>query len=200
MLIIYHYFYFFCQNNIKEYLDFYLLYVYNYFSKGVYLLEKYLIDEIIKNNSKKNAYYFTYEEKGEKVRVYDNEGFEIKPEEAVFLIEGMTNTYINMSQEEMNKLVRRNADNEFENYILHYGPYLIESDFRKNQKKDWGFTCKTCKKKVSSKNTKSWWRIDGPFHQSHDKYCSKECIQPVIDEIKDNIKSEIYQRFGAKWE
>lgn len=161
-------------------------------------MEKYRIEEFIKNNSRKTAYYFTYEEKEEKVRVFDNRGFEIKPEVAVSLIEGMTNTYINMSQKEMNKLVKRNADNEFENCTFHYGPYVIESDFRKDLKTDWGFICKTCKKKVSSKNAISWWRIDGPFHQSHDKYCSEECIQPAIDEMENDIKCGIYKRYGVE--
>ncbi|MGE7625432.1 hypothetical protein ACQKMD_21275 [Viridibacillus sp. NPDC096237] len=156
-----------------------------------------ILEEFTKN-SRNTAYKFVYEEKVEKVRVFDNWGYEIKPEVAVSLIEGMTNAYINMSQEDMIRLKKQNADNEIEHYIFQNGPSAINSEFRKTLKKDWGFTCKTCKKKVSSKNDTSWWRIYGHYHQSNDKYCSKKCIQLVIDEIQERIKFRIYERFGVE--
>ncbi|MGE7665825.1 hypothetical protein ACQKMN_08895 [Ureibacillus composti] len=155
---------------------------------------------ILKNfieGSRFSAFRFVLEENTEKVHVFDNYGYEIEPEIAKNLIEGMTNTYVYMNELDRIKLQRDNADNEFRHHTHNYGPVSLESKFRTNLKRNWGFTCKACGKKVSSKNDVSWWRIDGAGYETDDKYCSKECIQPKVDELRENIKSRIYENFGV---
>jgi hypothetical protein len=161
------------------------------------IMDKNIIKEFIED-SKHVAFHFVYEENSGKIRVLDNHGYEISPESAAAIIEGMTKAYINLSDVEINNIRKRNAENELWKYSYLYGPRALETLFRKNLKRDWGFTCRKCGKKVSSKTDNSWWRIEGPDYESNHKYCSEQCIQPVVSEIKQKIKMETYERFGVK--
>ena len=160
-------------------------------------MDKNITKEFIED-SRYTAFHFAYEEHSGKIRVLDNHGYEISPESAVTIIEGMTKAYVNLSEVEINDIRKHNAENEMRNYSRLYGPKALEKLFRKNIKKDWGFTCSKCGKKVSSKSDNSWWRIDGSDYESNHKYCSEQCIQPVLSEIKQRIKIETYERFGVK--
>lgn len=150
------------------------------------------------NDSRYAAFRFNYQESSGKVQVIDNSGYEIIPEYAVLIIEGMTKAYVNLTDGEINEIRKRNAEKDLWNYSQSYGPGALETPFRNNLKRNWGFTCVTCGKKVSSKSDKSWWRIDGPNYESNDKYCSEKCIKPVISEIKQKVKIETYEEFGVK--
>ena len=156
-----------------------------------------IIKEFIRD-SKNIMFRFVYEESSGRVRVVDNNGYEISQESAVAIIEGMTKAYVNLSDVEINNIRKHNADNELWNDSYLYGPSALETLFRKNLKKDWGFTCRKCGKKVSSKTDNSCWRIYGTGYDSNHKYCSEQCIQPVVSEIKQKIKIETYERFGVK--
>ncbi|MHC8968759.1 hypothetical protein [Priestia aryabhattai] len=160
-------------------------------------MNKAIIKDFIKS-SRGSMFSFTYDENNGKVQVLDNWGYEISPESAAAIIEGMSKAYINLTDVEINGIRKRNADNEIWHDSYLYGPRASESSFRKNLKRNWGFTCKKCGKKVSSKNDNSWWRIDGANYSSNNKYCSKQCIDPVVSEIEQKIEIATYKRFGVK--
>ncbi|MEK5006162.1 MULTISPECIES: hypothetical protein [Bacillus] len=161
-------------------------------------MDKNIIKKFIED-TKYISFSFEYEEDSGKIRVLDNHGYEISSESATVIIEGMTKAYINLSDVEINNIRKYNAENDLWNYSQSYGPRVLETLFRKNLKKDWGFTCIKCGKKMSSKSDKSWWRIYGPDYESNHKYCSEQCILPVLSKIKEKIKIETYERFGVRY-
>lgn len=161
------------------------------------IMDKNIIKEFIED-SKHVTFHFVYEENSGKIRVLNNHGYEISPESGAAIIEGMTKAYVNLSDVEMNNIRMHNAENDLWNYSQSYGPRALETPFRNNLKGNWGFTCGMCGKKVSSKTDSSWWRIAGSDYESNHKYCSEQCIQPVLSEIKQKIKIETYERFGVR--
>lgn len=113
-------------------------------------MDKNIIKKFIED-TKYISFSFEYEEDSGKIRVLDNHGYEISSESATVIIEGMTKAYINLSDVEINNIRKYNAENDLWNYSQSYGPRVLETLFRKNLKKDWGFTCIKCGKKCRVK-------------------------------------------------
>ncbi|WP_404404703.1 hypothetical protein [Jeotgalibacillus malaysiensis] len=160
-------------------------------------MDKNVIREYIKNNKRIN-YHFDYEEDSGKVKLFNDEGYEIDPKIALALAEELNHTYKNMSEYDLNEIKKQNAENEYWHYTLCYGPNSLETAFRKNLKRKWSFSCKNCGKKVSSDKDKSWWRISGPNYESSNKYCSKKCIDPIISDIRSDLKASMYKSFDVQ--
>lgn len=175
----------------------YCIKIYTNLNDGGRTMDKGKIIEFL-NDSRYATFRFNYEEDSGKVQVIDNNGYEINPEYALIIIEGMTKAYVDLRDVEMNNIRIRNAENDLRNYSQSYGPRALETPFRNNLKRNWGFTCGTCGTKVSSKSDNSWWRIYGSGYESNHKYCSEQCIRPVLSEIKEKIKKETYERFGVR--
>ena len=166
------------------------------------MLKKFIENSTGDSISSRKYYHFEYEEsegKG-KARLIDDRGYEVSIPEAALIIEGLNNAYIIPDEEEVNDyLNNRNAKNALQDDLRFENLRITGKLFRVDRKRNWGFTCASCKKKVISEDNKIWWVIEGYDYTSDDKYCSEECAYPLHNEMLENIKKSIYKRYNIDY-
>lgn len=164
------------------------------------MLKKFIENSTGNSISGRKYYHFEYEEsegKG-KARLIDDRGYEVSIPEAALIIEGLNNAYMIPDEEEVNDyLNKRNAKNALQDDLRFEALRIRGKLFRIDRKRNWGFTCASCKKKIISEDNKIWWVIEGYNYNSDDKYCSEECANPLYIEMINEIKNEVAKKYSV---
>lgn len=150
------------------------------------------------------AYRFTYDSDKDGIRVYNNHRVELNPEQADYLIQGLTNFYGSFNEVQRLDLKKRQIEKELIKRASWYGSLVEKKEFRKNLKRHWTFYCTVCRGKVSSSSHIAWWTINNQSsnmlgsNRGLEKCCSESCANLLATEIIHQARIEAYKENGLK--
>lgn len=123
---------------------------------------------------------------------------ELTIKEVQEIIEGLTTSYLNISEKEyidrtFNQ-IKYDVESDFEQFSE--GPPKRKL-FRKDLKRHYSIKCVNCLKKISTKTHEGYWLAQNWHNQIHgEKFCSEWCVNKFINEIKQNTIKEKKSQYG----
>lgn len=150
------------------------------------------------------GYTFSYDSNTSGIRVFNQRGIEVNPEEAILLAQGLVNFYGSFNAEQRLVLKKQQLEEELMTRASWYGPLVRRKEFRKNLKRHWSFYCEVCREKVSSSTHSEWWSINQQssemLNSSHgyEKCCSEACANQIAKEIINDERVRVYKENGLE--
>ncbi|PFF01363.1 hypothetical protein CN325_03725 [Bacillus thuringiensis] len=150
------------------------------------------------------AFVFSYDSDTDGIRIFNNQGLEMNPEQANQLVQGLTNFYSSFNEEQRLDLNKKQIEQDIMTRASWYGSLVKRKEFRKNLKRHWTFYCEVCREKVSSSTHQEWWTINWQSSlmlnssRGYERCCSENCGNKIAEEIIQNERARLYNIHGIE--
>ncbi|MCA1001009.1 hypothetical protein LCM01_11365 [Bacillus thuringiensis] len=150
------------------------------------------------------AFVFSYDSDTDGIRIVNNQGLEMNPEQANQLVQGLTNFYSSFNEEQRLDLNKKQIEQDLMTRASWYGSLVKRKEFRKNLKRHWTFYCEVCREKVSSSTHQEWWTINWQSSlmlnssRGYERCCSENCGNNIAEEIIQNERARLYKIHGIE--